>query len=122
VAETPVWKRTCTCVAITMHTLQRMHRDCSERARSLLPPAFVLPPASELTSALIGDGLGGGGSRLVGRERGLAQFLIVLSRGSRRLASFPLRGFGLTQLATQRLDLFGEIICALRSGLGLGLR
>jgi hypothetical protein len=52
----------------------------------------------------------------------LAQFLIVLSGGSRRLTRFSLGNLGLAQLAAQRLDLVGQLICALCGCLSLCLR
>jgi hypothetical protein len=61
------------------------------------------------------------GRRLFGREGGLAQLLVVLPRGPRRLTSFPLGGFGLAQLAAERLDPLGLLIRVLGRRLRLRL-
>jgi hypothetical protein len=46
----------------------------------------------------------------------------VLPRGSRRLTSLPLGGFGLAQLAAERLDLVGLFIRVLGGRFCLRLR
>ena len=87
---------------------------CSISSQS--PSARTRPPW------LLLEGLRRGIRVLLGRERGLPQLLVVLPRGPGCLAASPLGGFGLAQLAAERLDPVGLLIRVLGGRLCLRLR
>jgi hypothetical protein len=71
---------------------------------------------------LLLEGLGRSVRVVLGRDGGLPQLLVVLPRGPGWLTSLPLGGFGLPQLAAERLDPVGLLIRVLGGRLCLRLR